>query len=125
MLVLASSSSAPGHRGSIERGVDGGDHRVIGGLGTEMGGDRLQEMIALSDRQRRRRRSNPGWRWSSRLVATVASERRLSAIRVHVLADLETRVRRPSRMPISPAALLITHPRLTAAYCLAKILGLL
>ena len=53
MLMLASSSSSP--RGSIERGVDGGDHRVIGGLAAEMGGDRLQEMIALSDRQRRRR----------------------------------------------------------------------
>jgi hypothetical protein len=39
-------------RGSIERGVDGGDQRVIGGLTTEMCGDRLQEMIALSDRQR-------------------------------------------------------------------------
>jgi hypothetical protein len=51
MLMLASSSSSPRRRGSIERGVDGGDHRVIGGLATEMGGDRLQEMIALSDRQ--------------------------------------------------------------------------
>ena len=29
MLMLASSSSST--RGSIERGVDGGDHRVIGG----------------------------------------------------------------------------------------------
>jgi hypothetical protein len=55
MLMLASSSSSPGHHGSIERGVDGGDHRVIGGLTTEMCGDRPQEMIALSDRQRRRR----------------------------------------------------------------------
>jgi hypothetical protein len=55
MLMLASSSSSPRHRGSIERGVDGGDHRVIGGLATEMYSDRLQEMIALSDRQRRRR----------------------------------------------------------------------
>jgi hypothetical protein len=55
MLMLASSSSSPRHRGSIERGVDGGDHRVIGGRAGEMGGDRLQEMIALSDRQRRRR----------------------------------------------------------------------
>jgi hypothetical protein len=27
----------------IERGVDGGNHRVIGGLATEMCGDRLQE----------------------------------------------------------------------------------
>jgi hypothetical protein len=27
MLMLASSSSSPRHRGSIERGVDGGDHR--------------------------------------------------------------------------------------------------
>ena len=53
--MLASSSSSPRHRGSIERGVDGGDHRVIGGLAIEMYGDRLQEMIALSDRQRRRR----------------------------------------------------------------------
>jgi hypothetical protein len=44
MLMLASSSSSPRHRGRIERGVDGGDHRVIGGLATEMGGDRLQEM---------------------------------------------------------------------------------
>ena len=51
MLMLASSSSSPRHRGSIERGVDGGDHRVIGGLATEMCGDRLQEMIALSDKQ--------------------------------------------------------------------------
>ena len=42
----------PRHRGSIERGVDGGDHRVIGGLATEMCSDRLQEMIALFDRQR-------------------------------------------------------------------------
>jgi hypothetical protein len=56
MLMLASPSSSPRHRGSIERGVDGGDHRVIGGLATEMCGDRVQEMIALSDRQRRRRR---------------------------------------------------------------------
>jgi hypothetical protein len=55
MLMLASSSSSPRHRGSIERGVDGGDHRVIGGRAGEMCGDRLQEMIALSDRQRRRR----------------------------------------------------------------------
>jgi hypothetical protein len=55
MLMLASSSSSPSHRGSIERGVDGGDHRVIGGLATEMCSDRLQEMIALSDRKRRRR----------------------------------------------------------------------
>jgi hypothetical protein len=55
MLILASSSSSPRHRGRIERGVDGGDHRVIGGLATEMCGDRTQEMIALSDRQRRRR----------------------------------------------------------------------
>ena len=54
MLMLASSSS-PRHRGRIERGVDGGDHRVIGGRAGETGGDRLQEMIALSDRQRRRR----------------------------------------------------------------------
>jgi hypothetical protein len=45
--MSASSSSSPRHRGSIERGVDGGDHRVIGGLATEMCGD-----IALSDRQR-------------------------------------------------------------------------
>ena len=55
MLMLAFSSSSPRHRGRIERGVDGGDHRVIGGRAGEMGGDRLQEMIALSDRQRRRR----------------------------------------------------------------------
>ena len=55
MLMLASPSSSPRHRGSIERGVDGGDHRVIGGRAGEMGGDRLQEMIALSDRQRCRR----------------------------------------------------------------------
>ena len=55
MLMPTSSSSSPRHRGSIERGVDGGDDRVIGGLATEMCGDRLQEMIALSDRQRRRR----------------------------------------------------------------------
>ena len=55
MLMLASSSSSPRHRGSIERSVDGGDHRVIGGRAGETGGDRLQEMIALSDRQRRRR----------------------------------------------------------------------
>jgi hypothetical protein len=54
MLKLASSSSSPRHRGSIERGVDGGDHRVIGGRATEICSDRLQEMIALSDRQRRR-----------------------------------------------------------------------
>jgi hypothetical protein len=53
MLMLASSSSSPRHRGSIERGVDGGNHRVIGGLSTEMCSDRLQKMIALSDRQRR------------------------------------------------------------------------
>ena len=53
--MLASSLSSPRHRGRIERGVDGGDHRVIGGLATEMCGDRPQEMIALSDRQRRRR----------------------------------------------------------------------
>jgi hypothetical protein len=32
MLMLASSSSSPRHHGSIERGVDGGNHRVIGGL---------------------------------------------------------------------------------------------
>ena len=51
MHMLASSSSSPGHRGSIERGVDGGDHRVIGGLATEMCGDGLQELIALSKRQ--------------------------------------------------------------------------
>jgi hypothetical protein len=51
MLTLASSSSSPRRRGSIERGVDGGDHRVIGGRAGEMGGNRLQEMIALSDRQ--------------------------------------------------------------------------
>lgn len=38
----------------IERGVDGGVHRVIGGRAGETGGDRLQEMIALYDRQRRR-----------------------------------------------------------------------
>jgi hypothetical protein len=38
MLMLASSSSSPRHRGSIERGVDGGDHRVIGGLAIEMCG---------------------------------------------------------------------------------------
>jgi hypothetical protein len=55
MLMLASSSSSPRHRGRIERGVDGGDHRVIGGRAGEMCGNRLQEMIALSDRQRRRR----------------------------------------------------------------------
>ena len=55
MLMSASSSSSPSHRGRIEGGVDGGDHRVIGGLATEMCGDRLQEMIALSDRQRCRR----------------------------------------------------------------------
>ena len=55
MLMLASSSSSPRHRGSIERGVYGGNHRVIGGPATEMCGDRPQEMIALSDRQRRRR----------------------------------------------------------------------
>jgi hypothetical protein len=55
MLMLASSSSSPGQRGSIERGIDGGDHRVIGGRAGEMCGNRLQEMIALSDRQRRRR----------------------------------------------------------------------
>jgi predicted nucleic acid-binding Zn ribbon protein len=55
MVTLASSSSSPRHRGSIERGVDGGDHCVIGGLATEMCSDRLQEMIALSNRQRRRR----------------------------------------------------------------------
>jgi L,D-transpeptidase catalytic domain len=55
MLMLASSSSSPRHRDSIERGVDGGDHRVIGGLATEMCGDRPQEMIALSDRPRGRR----------------------------------------------------------------------
>ena len=53
MLMLASSSSSPRHRGNIERRVNGGDHRVIGGLATEMCGDRLQEMIAVSDRQRR------------------------------------------------------------------------
>ena len=41
-------------RGRIECGGDGGDHRVIGGRAGETGGDRLQEMIALSDRQRRR-----------------------------------------------------------------------
>jgi hypothetical protein len=55
MLMLASSSSSPRHRGSIERGVDGGCHRVIGGRAGEMCSNRLQEMIALSDRQRRRR----------------------------------------------------------------------
>jgi hypothetical protein len=55
MLMLASSSSSPRHRGSIERCVDGGDHRVIGGRAGEMCGNRLQERIALSDRQRRRR----------------------------------------------------------------------
>jgi|SRR3989454_3241734 hypothetical protein len=43
MLMLASSSSSPRHRGRIERGVDGGDHRVIGGRASKMGGDRLQE----------------------------------------------------------------------------------
>ena len=53
--MLASPSSSPRHRGSIERGVDGGSHRVIGGLAIEMCGDGLQEMIALSNRQRRRR----------------------------------------------------------------------
>ena len=41
-------------RGRIECGGDGGDHRVIGGRAGETGGDRLQEMIALYDRQRRR-----------------------------------------------------------------------
>jgi hypothetical protein len=51
MLMLASSSSSPRHRCSIERGVDGGGHRVIGGLSTEMCSDRLQKMIALSARQ--------------------------------------------------------------------------
>jgi hypothetical protein len=55
MLMLTSSSSSPRHRGSIERSVDGGGHRVIGGGAGEMGGDRVQEMIALSDRQRCRR----------------------------------------------------------------------
>jgi hypothetical protein len=55
MLMVASSSSSPRHRGSIERSVDGGDHRVIGGCAGEMCGNRLQEMIALSDRQRCRR----------------------------------------------------------------------
>jgi hypothetical protein len=55
MLMLASSSSSPRHRGRIERGVDGGDHRVIGGLAIEMCGDGLQEMIALSNGQRCRR----------------------------------------------------------------------
>jgi hypothetical protein len=55
MLMLASSSSSPRHRCSIERSVDGGGQRVIGGRAGEMCGDRLQEMIALSDRQRRRR----------------------------------------------------------------------
>jgi hypothetical protein len=55
MLMSASSSSSPRHRGSIERGVDGGNHRVIGGRAGEMCGDRLQERIALSNRQRRRR----------------------------------------------------------------------
>jgi hypothetical protein len=72
MLMSASSSSSPRHRGSIERGVDGGDHRVIGGRAGEMCSDRLQEMIALSDRQRRRRalqqrellvREREGSRW--------------------------------------------------------------
>jgi hypothetical protein len=51
MLMSASSSSSPRHRGSIERGVDGGNHRVIGGRAGEMCGDRLQERIALSNRQ--------------------------------------------------------------------------
>ena len=55
MLMPTSSSSSPRHRGRIEGGVDGGDHRVIGGRAGEMRGNRLQEMIALSDRQRRRR----------------------------------------------------------------------
>ncbi len=55
MLMLASSSSSPGPRGSIERGVDGGGHRVIGGRAGKMCGDRLQEMIALCDRQQCRR----------------------------------------------------------------------
>ena len=32
---VASFSSSPRHRFSIERGVDGGDHRVIGGLATD------------------------------------------------------------------------------------------
>ena len=54
MLMLAFSSSSPRHRGRIDRGGDGGDHRVIGGRAGETGGDRLQEMIALSNRQRRR-----------------------------------------------------------------------
>ena len=54
MLMLAFSSSSPRHRGRIERGGDGGDHRVIGGRAGETGGDRLQEMIAPYDRQRRR-----------------------------------------------------------------------
>jgi hypothetical protein len=40
MLMLASSSSSPRHRGRTERGVDGGNHRVIGGRAGEMGGDR-------------------------------------------------------------------------------------
>jgi hypothetical protein len=55
MLMLTSSSSSPRHRGRIERGVDGGDHRVIGGRAGEMCSNRLQEMITLSDRQRCRR----------------------------------------------------------------------
>jgi hypothetical protein len=62
MLMLASSSSSPRRRGSIECGVDGGNHRVTGGRAGEMGGDRLQEMITLSDRQRRRRDANPAHR---------------------------------------------------------------
>jgi hypothetical protein len=52
-MLASSLPSSPRQRGSIERGIDGGDHRVIGGRAGEMGGDRLQEMIALSDRQRR------------------------------------------------------------------------
>ena len=54
MLMLAFSSSSPRHRGRIECGGDGGDHRVIVRRAGKMCGNRLQEMIALSDRQRRR-----------------------------------------------------------------------
>jgi hypothetical protein len=53
--MSASPSSSPRHRGSIERGVDGGDHRVIGGRAGEMGGDRPQEMIAFFTTSRRAR----------------------------------------------------------------------
>ena len=62
MLMLASSSSSPRQRGSIERGIDGGNHRVIGGRAGEMCGD-ARGVVTVSF---------PSWRMSLRKTPPLA-----------------------------------------------------